>query len=68
MPKALQKTANGHTAFQSGQTQASTLVDAKTKGQVFACGALQVELIGLIKLRRVSIGGADAQGHQGTGR
>ena len=62
--KALQKTANRDAAFQPCQAQTGTLVDAEAKRQVPVGLALQIELLRVLKLRRIAIRRADAQGQQ----
>ena len=63
--KALKKPSNRNAPFQFSQAQTSALVNTQTKGQVSVIGAIEPQFLGLIKLRGVTVGRTDAQGHQG---
>ena len=43
------------------------MVNAKTKRQMFAAAAPQVQLLGVVELRRVAVRRANAQGDQRAG-
>ena len=47
--------------------QAGALVDAKAEGEVFFGAAVQDELVGALEDAGVAVGGADAQGDEGSG-
>ena len=59
--KALQKPVNGDAAFQPRQAPACAWVDAQAESQVTIFGPLQQHVAGLLKLRRVAVGGPNAQ-------